>query len=194
MNKPGKKNLLARARHGDHAALGELISQHQQLLERMAQNEVAGRLQARLSATDVVQQTCLSAIRNFSDFRGEDEGQFAAWLRGVHERNVTDMIRRHVYTEKRAIGLQESLSEASPPHADAPTASRRAIQNESATRLNEALNNLPPAQAQAVRLRHIDQLSLREIAEKTGATEVAVASLIKRGLAGLRNQMPTDFG
>lgn len=192
MSGSANNDRLARARAGDQDALGELLKAQNTLLEQMARKEVEGRLQARLSAADIVQQTCLSAIRSFEDFQGESEPQFAAWLREVHERNVKDVIRRHVHAKKRAVSAQESLREDAYLAGSAPTPSRRVILDESARRLTEALNTLPDTQAQAVRLRHLEQLSLREIAARMNCTDVAVASLLKRGLAALRDRLPGD--
>ncbi len=41
-------------------------------------------------------------------------------------------------------------------------------------------------------MRHLEQLSLSEIAQRMELTEVAVASLLKRGLAALRQLLPAD--
>ena len=192
MSEPINDDLLSRARAGDREALGELLRGQNRLLEQMARKEVEGRLQARLSAADIVQQTCLSAIRNFDDFQGESEPQFAAWLREVHERNVKDVVRKHVHAKKRAISAQESLKEGMPEPTLSPGPSRHAMLAESTAQLHEALNSLPTTQAEAVRLRHLEQLSLKEIAEQMSTTDVAVASLLKRGLAGLRDHLPAD--
>lgn len=186
------KDLLARAREGDQEALGELLKGQYRLLEQMARDEVEGRLQARLSAADIVQQTCLSAIRNFDDFQGENEPQFVAWLREVHERNVKDVVRKHVRAKKRAISAQESLKEGVPQPTISHGPSGHAMLAESTARLHEALNSLPDTQAEAVRLRHLEQLSLKQISERMNTTDVAVASLLKRGLAGLRDHLPAD--
>ncbi len=186
------RELLQRAREGDQAALGELLNAQNRLLQQMAQQEVNGRLQARLSAADIVQQTCLSAIRNFNDFQGENEPQFAAWLKEVHERNVRDVVRRHVTAKKRAVSAQQATDEKTLQADSLHTPSRKAMLDESTAQLLRALESLPEMQAEAVRLRHLEQLSLAEIAERMNRSDVAVASLLKRGLAALRELLPGD--
>ena len=193
MSESTKGDLLNRARNGDQDALGELLKGHNQLLERMAKREIGNRLQARLSAADIVQQTCLSVIRNFDDFEGENEPQFIAWLRGVHQRNMQDAVRRHVGAKKRAVSGQQSLPGEVPQNSAIHTPSQRAILGESTAQLMKSLESLPDDQADAVRLRHLEQLSLGEMATRMGRSEVAVASLLKRGLAGLRGQFGTDL-
>ena len=184
--------LLSRARDGDQDALGDLLRGHKRMLERMARREIGDRLQARLSAADLLQQTCLSAIRNFDDFEGENEPQFVAWLRGVHERNVKDAIREHVRAKKRAVSAEQlpgtNVRQDTPAH----TASEQAMLGESKAELIQAIATLPDDQAQAIRLRHLEQLSLNEMSLQMDRSEVAVASLLKRGLASLRERLRTD--
>lgn len=111
MQRPSPQELLERARAGDSEALGELLDVHGDLLNHLARRHMDGRLNARLSAADIVQQTCLSAIRHFDDFRGQNDAQFVAWLKEVHERNVRDVVRKHVVAQKRAVSAQEPLNQ-----------------------------------------------------------------------------------
>ncbi len=182
--------LLQRALAGDQQALGELLRKQNSLLEQMARKDVQGRLQSRLSAADIVQQTCLSAVRSFEDFEGISEPQFVAWLRGIHDRNVRDIVRKHVHAKKRGIAAQQAFDDGTEPVQHEPTASDHAIRRESAAELLAAIGTLPETQAEAVRLRYLDQLSLKDIAARMSTTDVAVASLLKRGLAALRNRIP----
>jgi len=186
------QELLDRARTGDREALGELIGAHRNLLNQIARGQIDGRINPRLSASDVVQQTCLSAIRHFDNFEGQTEPQFVAWLKRVHQRNVTDVMRQHVVAKKRAVSAQHPLQDELAHSAEGNSASRQAVLKESVAQLMEALQDLPPAQASAVRLRFLEQLPLRDIATEMGRSEVAVAALLKRGLAGLRHVISRD--
>lgn len=188
-------SLLERARTQDRAALGDLLVRHRHWLHQMAEAELAGRLAARLSASDVVQQTSLSAIHKFADFNGQDEAEFAAWLRGVHEHNLQDVIRRHVLAKKRAIGNQQSLEQAEVtggPAARGHSPSEHAMRDEASAQMLDAISVLPEAQAEAVRLRHLEHATLKEMSERMGRSEVAVASLLKRGLEALRRQLRNE--
>lgn len=57
--------------------------------------------------------------------------------------------------------------------------------------LEEALQKLSPDQRSAVRLRHIDGLSLAEAAARMQRSEDAVRKLSHRGLASLRIMLRT---
>jgi RNA polymerase sigma-70 factor (ECF subfamily) len=73
--------------------------------------------------------------------------------------------------------------------ADQSTPSERAERNEAVVGLAAALDQLPEPNRQAIVMRHFQGLSLSEISESLGRTPQAVAGLLKRGLAELRELM-----
>lgn len=142
----------------------------------------------RADASDLVQQTLLSAIRNFNKFEGEHSAQFVAWLQVIHERNVVDTIRAHT-ADKRAVNREGPIvndREQINPQIDSPSA--RAIRSEDAVQLAQAMETLPADQREAVRLRHMEGWPINRIAETLGRSEEASAGLIKRGMAKLRQK------
>jgi RNA polymerase sigma-70 factor (ECF subfamily) len=56
---------------------------------------------------------------------------------------------------------------------------------EGAVHLAEALARLPERQAEAVRLRYLEGMSLAETADRLACTEAAVKALVARGLSAL---------
>lgn len=188
----GIDGLIVRAKSGDSAALGELLEKHRGYLRVLAQRMLGDRFRARLDASDVIQQTCLAVQRNFPEFRGETPGQFIAWLRQVHEGHIRNALREHL-AGKRGVGREggvtaaelESLVEDSLQS----TPSQRVLRDEQAVLLAAALDRLPDGQREAVRLRYLEGLSLKEIADLMNRTERAAGALILRGLAALRNYL-----
>ena len=83
-NEEGTSDFLGRAQQGDEGALGELLLQYQPMLEAMARDQMARAVQPRVSELDVVQQSCLSAVRDFQQFEGDDTNQFVCWLKQIH--------------------------------------------------------------------------------------------------------------
>lgn len=182
------------ARNGDEAALGHLLDEFRPWLRLLAERAMAGRLAARVDASDVVQQTFLSAVRRFEEFSGDNVDALAAWLRIIHERNLIDTVRKHLEAEQRAVGREVSQS-SSPPvsAAELTSPSQRMMNGENAVHLARALATLPEDQATAVRLRHLDGWSLEQIAGQMERTKRSVANLLHRGLANLRERLPNDF-
>jgi RNA polymerase sigma factor (sigma-70 family) len=81
------------------------------------------------------------------------------------------------------------------PVADHTSPSERARRSETLAQLGRGLAELLPEQYQAIRLHYLEGLSYLETARQMETTTAAVAGLIRRGLASLREQLPErDFG
>jgi RNA polymerase sigma-70 factor, ECF subfamily len=200
MNAANAEDLIRRAREGDREALGKLLERYRAYLRLLAQRRLDAAAQARVDASDVVQQTCMEAHRDFAAFRGQAEGELLAWLRRILEHNAAHTIERHVYAQKRTIDKERSLDDsqnaAGPLRrrvaADQTSPSRRAMLGEAAVRLAQALECLPEDQREAVRLRHLEGWTMEQLTAHFHRSETAVAGLLKRGLRGLRTHFRGD--
>jgi RNA polymerase sigma-70 factor (ECF subfamily) len=200
MNAVPIAELIRRARGGDGEALGALLSRYRAYLRLLAQRRLDAVAQARVDASDVVQQTFLEAHRDFAAFQGREELELIGWLRRILENNAAHTVERHVFAQKRTIDrekpLDDSHSAGTPLRRNLPaeqtSPSRRAMLGEAAVRLAEALESLPADQREAVRLRHLEGWTMDQLVEHFGRTESAVAGLLKRGLRGLRNHFRGD--
>jgi RNA polymerase sigma-70 factor, ECF subfamily len=174
------------ARQGDAVVLGELLDEFRPYLRILAERAMDGRLAGRIDASDVVQQTFLSAVRKFPEFEGSTTETLVAWLVQIHERNLIDNARRHIAAERRSVTREESVADERLDPVELTSPSQRLMRGESAVKLARALSRLPDDQAEAVRLRHLDGWTLNEIAERMAKTDTAVASLLYRGMKNLR--------
>ena len=82
-----EQELLERAITGDREALGSLLDRHRPYLVILASRELDPLVSARLSGSDIAQQTHLEAIRGFDNFRGRTPQQFMAWLKQILSNN-----------------------------------------------------------------------------------------------------------
>lgn len=187
--------LIEQARHGQ-AELGRLLEYYRPFLLIVAESEIAPRLRAKCDPEDVVQQTLLDAAKTFPQFFGRTEPEFSAWLQRIHRNDLNDFFRK-VLAQKRDVDREQRLYESdgsasfcwNEPAAEQTTPSQRLIRGEKALRLAHLLQELTPPQRDAVRLRHLEGRSIREVAAELDCTVVAAAGLIKRGLQGLRGKM-----
>jgi RNA polymerase sigma-70 factor (ECF subfamily) len=175
----------------------ESLTQLRAWLHRYASALLNGRLQGKLDASDVVQDALLKAYANRDQFRGCSEAERRAWLRQILTNTLTDLVRRYLQGQKRDVGhecsLEELLRESSASLAGLLADGRRgpeeaARQGEDLLWLAEGLAELPEEQREAVRLRHLMGLSVREVARAMGKTSAAVAGLLRRGLEALRQR------
>ncbi len=173
------------------------LERFREYLHLLARLHMGAQLQGKLDASDVVQQTLLEAHRKRDQFRGRSAAEMAAWLRQMLACAIADAVRA-AGRIKRDVARERSLEAAldqSSARLDAWLAaeqsspSQQAQQHEQAVRLAEALATLPEVQREALVLRHCQGLSLAEISQRLDRTPAAVAGLLKRGLAALREQL-----
>jgi RNA polymerase sigma-70 factor (ECF subfamily) len=189
--------LLA-ARSGDAAALGALLERFRHYLALLAQVQIGHRLQGKVDAADLVQETFLEAHRQFGSFRGGTEGELIAWLRQIHAGKLADLLRRYLGTQGRDVRLEREIEDAfcrSSVALDrglvAPQSSpsQQAVRREQAVLLADALARLPDDYRQVLVLRHLEGLTFPEVARRMGRSVDSVEKLWMRGLARLRQLM-----
>jgi RNA polymerase sigma-70 factor (ECF subfamily) len=182
-------DLIERARAGDRAALGELLEKYRGFLVGLADRMLDDRAAARLDASDIVQQTCLSVHKQITEFNGEDAPQFAAWLRQIHERNIRNAARDQIHAGKRAIDREKRGGDPDVLAARQMTASQNFVQSEESARLARAIAQLPAEEQEALRRRYLDGESMVEIASAMGLTKDALVWLMKCAMTSLRQNL-----
>jgi RNA polymerase sigma-70 factor, ECF subfamily len=70
------------------------LEKYRTYLDLLVRRQVDGRLQAKLDASGIVQQTLWEAHQGLKDLRGSSDAEVAAWLRRILVRNLTDEIRK----------------------------------------------------------------------------------------------------
>jgi RNA polymerase sigma-70 factor, ECF subfamily len=189
------EQMLHEAKSGREAALGPLLELYRTYLRLLARIEIGRRLQGKLDASDLVQETFLEAHRNFRLFRGTDEPQFVHWLRQILAAKVANLVRHYIGTQKRDARLEQELEAnlnnssrmlGAELAASLDSPSQQAVRREQAVLLANALECLPPDYREVIILRHLEELTFPEVAQRMGRTLNSVQKLWLRGLARLR--------
>jgi RNA polymerase sigma-70 factor (ECF subfamily) len=179
------------------AAPGWAPERYLDYLRLLARLQLGQQRQARVDASDLVQQTLLEAQQKLHQFRGSSDAELAAWLRRILAHNLADAVRalgrarRNVARER---SLEAALDESSARieawlQAEQSSPSQKAERKEDVVRLAQVLAALPEPQREAVVLRHLEGCSLAEIAERLGRTQAAVVGPLQRGLRRLRETL-----
>jgi RNA polymerase sigma-70 factor (ECF subfamily) len=175
----------------------EFLEQHRAWLGLLARLQIDPRLRARVDLSGVVQQTLFEAHGAFRDGDGHTTEQRLAWLRKSLANNLADELRK-LNADKRDIRRERSLEGALDQSsqrlaawaaASGPSPSAHVAREEEAVRLAQALAALPDDQREAIVLQHWHGWKVGEIADHLGRTKPAVAGLLKRGLAKLREEL-----
>lgn len=198
---PNLRNLtrwLAAFRRGDTFAADRLFAHYQPWLRFLARSQLESRFQAKFDPSDVVQQTLLEAARDLPQFRGSTGAELAAWLRQILAHVLAHEIRRYRGTQKRnldrEISLDQQLTQTSDRlgsllPSDATPPADALIRHEQQLLLAAALERLPDDYRQVIVLRHLEDLSHDEIAQRLGRNPGAVRMLWVRALARLRQEV-----
>jgi RNA polymerase sigma-70 factor (ECF subfamily) len=181
-------------------AAGWPLERYREYLRVLARLQLDARLQAKLDASDLVQQTLLKAHEKRDQFRGRTEAELAAWLRQILANQLAEAARRFG-TAGRDVGLEHSLQDALNASAscleawlvqEATSPSQQAAHNEEVLRLSAALARLPEDQQRAVELHHLKGLPAAEVAKLMGKSTRSVAGLLLRGVKGLRRLLKEE--
>lgn len=153
--------------------------------------------QAKIGASDMVQQAMMQAVQGFDGFRGSTEGELLAWLRQILAHHLCHL-DRDLHRDKRDIRREQSMEQKLAASSmrlegllagDSPTPSQNFAFGESVIRISQEIAKLPEAQADAVRLHYLEGMKLSEVADELGKSTGAVAGLLHRGMKTLRQQL-----
>src|SRR5829696_8248154 len=90
--------LLGQARAGDQGALTELFARYRGRLRRMVEVRLDRRLQARLDASDVIQEAYLLISQRLDAYLRDPKLPLFLWLRLVVGEQIINTHRHHLGT------------------------------------------------------------------------------------------------
>ena len=191
--------LVDRMRRGDPQALADVFSHFRQRLERIVRFRLDYRLAARVSDSDVLQETFIAAAKRLDHFSNHPEMPPFLWLRLIVGQQLIDLHRRHFNTEMRDIRKEVSLQQKLSPNTSLALAAKLAgpvismteivAQAERIERLETALNEMDPIDREVIALRHFEELSNIDTAQVLGIASSASSKRYLRAMARLGELM-----
>ena len=179
--------LLVNSKSGDRQSLSALLARYENYLQLLARTRIDGRLQSKIDTGDVIQETALSALRDFPQFRGNTEPELAAWLRTVLSNVCATLERRYFGTQSRDIRREISTQlESSGSQLNQLVATQRNTPSESAARRElavlaaDAIASLPDECRDAIVRHHLNDQGISEIADDMGKSRHAIRRLLAK--------------
>ncbi len=183
LNDVNEKEIIKRCQSGDKTAFDELIR---------AFYPYVGRYLLKLTrdentAEDLTQDVFLKVIRTIDDYKINGRASFATYIITIAKNTFIDYTRRNrtVFAE---------LSDAEPQSGE--NVEKAVIDGIEYNEVVKYINALPPNQAEAIRLKYIEEYTLKEIEAITGVPSKTVKSRIHEGTKKLRsifNRGKDDF-
>jgi len=190
--------LVSKLRAGDSAALAQFIELRRPQLMAYIERQLGTALRKKVEPDDIFQDTSAEAVRSLSGAAITERDPFG-WLCQIAERKIIDLHRRFFDAQKRDAGREVPLSAPSGGGetqnaglinmlvASMTTPSQAFSRNAREERLFEALAALPEDQREALRLRYIENLPSKQIAERLSKTDAAVRVMLTRSLKKLQD-------
>jgi RNA polymerase sigma-70 factor (ECF subfamily) len=173
------KEVCERLVAGDEAALGELYDEFSPLVYGLAVRVTRDWA----AAQDITQEVF---ARVWSDPRAFDpaRGSWRRWLATMTHRRAVDWVRRSAARRRHTAG-------AAPPVA-VPDPEETAVAGSVAKSVQAAVDDLPAAQREAIRLAYFDGQTYRQVAETLGIPEGTAKSRLWHGLRGLATRLQAE--
>ncbi len=185
--------LIAQIRNCDEDALAKFIDLRRPQLLAFIERRLGAALRRKIEPDDLIQETSAEAIRSLKGAELGDREVFG-WLCQVAERRIIDAHRRFA-SQKRDSGREVPIhSPVDSDHggiidllvASMTTASQAFSRDQKQMRMMVALDSLPTEQRDALRMRYLEGLPSKDIAERLKKTDGAVRVMLTRSLAKLQ--------
>jgi len=193
--------LLERVRRHDQDALVLFLSERRLPLLAFITRQLGLSLRRKIEAEDIFQEVSMDCVRTLREVDLTQRDPFG-WLCQVAERRIIDAHRRLIGAQKRSAGREQPISAPSDQTGQAglidllvvsmTSPSAAFSRNEKEYRLLGALDQLPEDGRQALRMRYVQGMPSKEIAEQMGKTDGAVRVLLTRSLKRLETLLGPD--
>lgn len=189
------RTLVARIQDGDQSAQSELATQVQSYLNMMADRNLDDKVRQNVGPSDVVQMTLIKMVNGIGDFQGESSKEFFGWLNQI-VKNEARKATRDLTRQKRDIRRQRSIHNQDnesrvyggiEDHEITPQSA--ALSKERIELFHDALARLSNDHRTVIRLRNLEQLEFKAIAEEMDRTVNAVSKMWCRAVLKLEEEL-----
>jgi RNA polymerase sigma-70 factor (ECF subfamily) len=188
--------LLQRLRAGDEKAFVDLISQHHQVMVRLARSYVP----SQAVAEEVVQETWLAMLRGLPAFEGRSSVKtwlFAILLNRARTAGLKE--RRQIPIEFPEWAVDQGRFDREGSWSDPPIHWMDEVEDRvRADRLTKslqiAIDELPAPQRDVLKLRDVEGVTAADACEILGLREGHQRVLLHRARSRLRNVLEAEFG
>lgn len=195
-------HLLERAVDGDQDAISDLLTQYGGEVRASLSGQIGKPWQSVLDVDDVMQVTYLEAVIRIRQFRPQGPNAFVAWLKQIARNNLQDAIRglsqkkrpnpsRRVQATKESDADLELFDLAG---GDSVTPSRVAREAERRKILHDAIDWLPSAYGQVLRLYDLERMPIGDVMANMGRSRGAILMLRARAIDRLRELLAEISG
>lgn len=192
-------DLIQRIKQRDVEALASYIDVKRAQLAGFLRSITGEHLLAVVELDDLLQEVSTAALTGLPT-APLDQYEPLQWLQQIARRRVVDAHRFHFDAQRRDAARQKSIHGAGSTDASVlgieqmlavsmTSASAAMSRDMRMVRIQQAIEGLSEEQKSAIRMRYVEGLPTKEIAEKIGKTDVATRVLLSRSMRQLEKQL-----
>jgi len=173
LERVGDQDLLEGLRQSSEAHFRVLYDRY----FRRIYSFVYARVRNHADAEEVVQETFTSVFTSLSQYRGQST--LLSWIYGIAKNTANSNVRRARVQEERMEGLRPDMWWPLKTNA-ASNPEEQLDMRRCADGLHDRLESVAPWQSEIFILRHVDNLSISEICDRTDRSSDAIRSSLYR--------------
>jgi len=170
--------------NGDNTAFDTLLTRHQ---DRVL-NYILRLVKDEDLANDLFQETFVKAIMTIKQGKYQGDGKFSAWITRIAHNHIIDYFRQ-----------EKSFSTISADNSEMDVLNRKElsegtiedlmIQDQTLSDVRKLIALLPGEQRQVLMMRYYENMSFKEIAERTGVSINTALGRMRYALMNIRRQV-----
>lgn len=180
---PSDRELIDRTLAGDGNAYGILVDRFQRRIFRVAFAIVRDELEA----DSITQDTFVQAYTSLGKFQGRSE--FETWLTRIAINKSRDSLRRRRFVSLFVRNENDDEEILIEPVDERPDPERQILATQLRAAIDRAERKLSAQQKVIFRLRHYENLSLEEIAERLGLRAGTARVHLFRAIHKIRKEL-----
>jgi RNA polymerase sigma-70 factor (ECF subfamily) len=195
--------LFEQALAGNESGVADLFEHYRPRLKRLVLLRMHPQLNARVDASDVLQETFIEMARRLPAYAQDRRMSFFLWLRWLTTERLHQLHRKHLGAEMRTVFRELTpISSAMPDGSvfniasqlagDFTSVDRNLIREEVHRKLLDALDQMDSKDREIVGMRHFEELSTEEIAEVLQLSRSGVLKRYMRAIRRLRDVVFAD--
>jgi RNA polymerase sigma-70 factor (ECF subfamily) len=171
---------------GNSASLDQLLTRHKSKIFSF----ILSKVKQRSIAEDIFQDAFFKVITSLKKGKYNEEGKFLPWVMRISHNLVIDHFRK----QKRipVIGKSKKFEDFDIFDVidnNQPSKEQNIMVDEQTKMLKNLIETLPQSQKEVLIMRHYEDLSFKEIAEKTGVSINTALGRMRYALLNVRKQM-----
>lgn len=167
------QELLDGLRASNEAHFNELYDRYFQRIY----NFVYTRIRDHADTEEVVQETFVAVFRSFDNYRGQSA--LLSWIYGIAKNTVNNTLRRSRIQSTRLQSVDPEMLQPLPSFATQSPEEQLDLRRYTEA-ISQRLGKLGDWQTEIFVMRHLDNLSIKEICEKTDRSSDAIRSSLYR--------------